>query len=259
MVYFGAKVAHKWRINGVYALEISSNFAAENERYMATVGLIGTGLAYLNLKKAENEYNALVDQQDALIAALETMRAGKNYEEKDWEDPNPIDLMPGVSVTTILRVGNLVGQFFKAKASVVISNTGSRSYYVKSVTATCYVLDLPVAPVDTQSGEAKDQTVIVHKMIRPGEVMEIELPGGTTGLYAEDGTNRISELRELICNAAGKKLITSIWRKFNIEDAEKANVAIWWDSSENGTDPKKHVVMRKPGVLRYCMEAFYPN
>lgn len=242
----------------MYALEISSNFAAENERYMATVGLIGTGLAYLNLKKAENEYNALVDQQDALIAALETMRAGKNYEEKDWEDPNPIDLMPGVSVTTILRVGNLVGPFLKTKASVVISNTGSESYYIKSVTATCYVLDLQVIPVDIQSGEVKNQTVAVNKMIQPGEVMEIGLPGGTSAIVTKEGENKLPELRQMVCDAAGKKLVTSIWYNFNIDGGEKADIRIDWSHDETN-NIKRHVTMRKPGVLRYCGEAFYPN
>ena len=250
---------------------------------MATVGLIGTGLAYLNLKKAENEYNALVDQQDALIAALETMRSEKNYEEKkaeieeekDWVDPDPIDLMPGISCTTILRVGNLAGKLFKAKASVVISNMSDRSYYIESATATCRVFDLPVLPIDMGSGKPKDQVVAVGKTINPGEVMGIELPGGTTGLYTADEINKLPELRQLVCDAAGKKLITSIWYSFNIEDVEKADMAIWWRDkkpeaakwSGNMDDliyvptekPKKHVVMRKYGVLRYCTEWFYPN
>ncbi len=233
---------------------------------MATVGLIGTGLAYLNLKKAENEYNALVDQQDALIAALETMRSEKNYKEKDWVDPNPIDLMPGVGVTTILRVGNLVRSVFHAKASVVISNTSDKAYFIRNVAADCFVFDIPVVPyrlrdwwmIGMSYTELQTQSVAVNKMIQPGEVMEIGLPGGTSAIVTPKGENKLPELRQMVCDAAGKKLVTSIWYNFNIDGGEKADIRIDWSHDET-SGIKHHVTMRKPGVLRYCGEAFYAN
>ena len=233
---------------------------------MATVGLIGTGLAFLNLKKAENEYNALVDQQDALIAALETMREGKNYEEKDWEDPNPIDLMPGVSVTTILRVGNLVGSVFHSKASVVIANTGSQAYYIRSVAADCFLFDVPVLPyrlrdwwkIGMSYTELQTQSIAVNKIIKPGEVMEIGLPGGTSAIVTKEGEDMLPELRQMVCDAAGKKLVTSIVGNFNIEDGQKADIRISWGYNQDDSI-KNHLTMRKPGVLRYCGEAFYAN
>ena len=252
---------------------------------MATVGLIGTGLAYLNLKKAEKEYNALVEKQDALLAALQTMRDEKaniktekeqDIEEPDWVDPDPIDLMDGISCTTVLRVGAMQGKLFHTQAVVVITNNSDKEYYIQSVTADCFVLGCWVVPFRLRDWwkigrsylEEQKQHVVVGKVIRPGDVLEVVLPGGESAIYTKDGVDKLPELRNMIASAAGKKLITSVVQSFNIVDGEKADIKIVWynmvdgkvDWNGNGKinndtilyrGRKYHVTLRKPGTLRY--------
>ena len=154
---------------------------------------------------------------------------------------------------------------------VVITNNSDKSYYIHSVAADCFVLGCPVVPfrlrdwwkIGKAYQEIQKQSVEVNKTIAPGEILEVEMPGGTSAIYTKDGVDKLPELRNMVASAAGKKLVTSIIGNLNIIDGEKADVKIeWWGNfMEANYDGawKKHVVQRKPGVLRYCGEAFYAN
>ena len=82
--------------------------------------------------------------------------------------------------------------------------------------------------------------------------MEISLPSGISALYNEDKKNINGELRDLICDAAGKKLITSC-PKISIDGGVTADIRVDWG------DDKVALSRGVKGVLRYCMEAFYPK
>lgn len=221
---------------------------------MNLVGAIGTVAALANYRKAKAEYEALKEQQDGLVAAVQTYNNSKYDELIDRQEVDSVDFMPGVKMTTILRVGNLVGKFFRIQASVVLSNTSDTTYRIKSVAADCRVLGQPINVFEFMipTPKRRDQQKAVNKSLAPGETMEINLPSGISALYNEKEENINVELRNLICEAAGKRLITSC-PKISIDGAEMADIRVDW--GENKVALSRGV----KGVLRYCMEAFYPK
>lgn len=215
---------------------------------MATVGLIGTGLAYLNLKKAQKEYDALKEQQDGLEAAVRMYNYSKLDAYAETIDTKDNDLPDGLLMTTILRVGNLVGKLMRVKASIVLTNTSSSPIYVSGISAECYVFDIPVNMYRFEMDPTPlSQVATFNQNIQPGQTVEIRLQSGISSLG-----DMMGELRNMICEACGKKLITSC-PKIDINGGQKANISISWGDQKNG------VSLNRPGVLRYCGEAFYPN
>lgn len=221
---------------------------------MTGLGIIGTAAAYANYRSAKAEYEALKEQQDGLIAAVQTYNSSKYDEYINRQDSDPVDFMPGVKMTTILRVGNLVGKFFRVQASVVLSNTSDTTYRINSVAADCKVLGRTVSVFEFMipTPKRREQQKAVNKSLAPGETMEINLPSGISALYNEKEENINGELRDLICEAACKKLITSC-PKISIEGGETANIRVDWG------DDKVALSRGVKGILRYCMEAFYPK
>ena len=225
---------------------------------MNILSLIGTGAAFANYRKAKAQFDALKEQQDGLAAAVQTYNYNKynDYAENVQVDTKPFDAMDGVQVSTILRVGNLVGKYkFHAKPSVVLSNTSDSSYFIQSVSARTSIFGLAVT-VYTGSAlnpTTQPQSVSVNKTLNPNETMEVELPGG----YAVFDTDDLAKLRQLICEAAGKRLITSCPKLSITGSAEKANVDIFWKTSESSSDTKEYWRNDLSGVLRYCGEAYY--
>ena len=248
---------------------------------MTGLGIIGTAAAYANYRSAKAEYEALKEQQEGLVAAVQTYNEKKysgdvqNDVQKSTQEEEQFfknfdvrqnDIPDGIQTTTILRVGNLVGDLFRTQASVVISNTSDKRYWIGKVEILCNVLGYPIVVYKLNSIMSDNKTqlalqqVTVAKWINPGETMEINLPSGISALASEDGKNMNGELRKLICDAAGKKLITS-GPKISIEGAEKANIFVTYrKEGETPNDPiNQYYYNKKPGVLRYCMEAFYPK
>lgn len=228
---------------------------------MNTIGLIGTGAAFLNYKKAKANYEALKEQYDALVAAVQTYNFHKydEYYNKQEVDTKPFERPEGVMVSTILRVGNLVGKVFHAKPSVILSNTSDNTYFIHKISAKFFVFGDPII-ISRMGGqwylfnpevEVQPDTIEVNKELLPDDTLEIEFNGGTSAVQDMD------KLRSLICDAAGKKLITSCPKLSITGDTEKANVDIFWSESRDNNDTKEFWYNDLPGVLRYCGEAYY--
>ena len=207
---------------------------------MNLVGAIGMAAAWANYRSAKADYEALKEQQEGLIAAVQTYENAK-YDEYTNRNSDPDNAIPsGMDTTTTLRVGNLVGSFFRYQQSVVFINSSDKTYHIKSVKVRCAVLGMDV-------GEEK---IACNNTIAPGAVVEIisakKVLGGTGDF--------MSELRNLICKAAGKKLITSC-PKLSIKGAEEANIKITY-TVDGENQVKEYYYNGKPGDLRYCGEAY---
>ena len=270
MVYFGVNVAYKWRKNGVYALWKSSNFAPSNDqRKMALFGLIATGAALLNYRKAKEEHDAVQEKYDRIMGAVATMVDTYNAEKYDVNDGSitwirehnidekPNDMPKDVFVSTTLRIANLVGKMMRVRTSVVIQNSGSENLWLHNVYADCNIqLGNQLIPILVYSADVlhhggdsvpQKKHYTDPMLIAPGETIEIQFEGGLSAVPD------MGALRAMICEAAGKKLITSC-PKMNIEGGEKADIMIDWRYTG---DPsvKRAYWMHKPGCLRYCGEA----
>ena len=225
---------------------------------MNVLSIVGTGAAWLNYRKAKREYEAVKEKHDALVAAVNTYNETK-YNEYDASAPETkVQGFPdGILVSSVLRVGNLVGKMFRAQASIVLSNTSDVPYYIGKVMAGCYIFDQVVTlyklNLSEQKGEELKQEVVVDKVIAPGETISVDMPKGITALTPEG----MDELRATICAANGKKLITSC-PKTNIETGcETADIKVDWDPASSGVyGNNTGYVLKKPGVLRYVGEAF---
>ena len=231
---------------------------------MTGLGLVGTGAAFLNYRKAKANYETLKERHEGLLAAIQTYAVHRLDEYANTIDTVSSDQMPGVKATTILRVGNLVGNFFRCKASVVLTNTSDSEYYIHSVAADCFVSDTPVMVFNIQwdgitpdGSKQEKQEIRVDKFIKPGETLEIGLPSGISALYNKEGENITGALRDMICSAAGKSLITSC-PKLSIVDGCKADIMVRW-STKTGSALMNWRMIGKASVLRYCKEAFYPG
>lgn len=222
---------------------------------MSGLGIIGTAAALLNYNNAKKEYDALKEQQDGLLAAVQTYNDTKYDDYASKLDTKPSNLPDGVVITTLLRVANLVGKIFRTQASVVLTNTSNKTYYIDKIAADCFVFDMPIyvykmkwdGLLNPYNIDRIQQEIVVDKEIASGETLEIALPKGISGL-TEDG---MVKLRETICAANEKKLITSC-KKTNVEGIEKADIRIIWSDGTGSMDGR---MMGKSGILRYCGEA----
>lgn len=241
---------------------------------MAGLGIIATGAAFLNYRKAKAEYDTLMEKKSELDSAVALLAANINqYNEHKYDDQHerPVDTKPndmpdGVKVTTVLRVANLVGKTFYAKVSVVIANQSTKAVYIRKTGANCSINDMPVVIneklnlnnfnlFDPNSLPGTVQYEIpVDKYIQPGEVLYCE---GVVGysVLANRTTGEITtgEIRSIVCEACGKRLITSC-PKINIEGAQKADIDLWWSEDEKSATMHGYWI-GMPGVLRYCGEA----
>lgn len=239
---------------------------------------IGLFAAWRNYNKAKAEYKALVERRETLLSAIQTysqyhdkLHEGQMDREeleflkalaaiKDDNVNNPEDLQ----VTTILKVANLVGDKFKAKIMLVFSNTSeTESYYIYRGSAICYFDNSPIIEdsFDIPGPEYKYEPLC----IKPGETVEFGLEKKIYKLPI------IEDMRDAICEEAGKKLITSC-PKTNLTDGqETADILYTWGTTaptpsvlRNDKGGKYTAYMpivrgvanykQKPGVLRYCME-----
>lgn len=227
---------------------------------MSGLGLLGTGLAWINYRKKKAAYEALLEQQETLQAIVNEYNDNKynpfGFEQNNEEATN--DIPEGLYYSTILRVSYMVGKMCRVRPSLVVMNKSDKSYLIKSFRiAQCYVLGKPVVvydkdifnqdpndPKKTPDGETVNYT------IKPGEVKEFSLPQGITTFVDEDGS-MMDKVRQMICDAAGKKLITSC-PKINIQGVEDADVVLEW--SEDGGSMNTGWLYNIPGLFRYCGE-----
>ena len=257
---------------------------------MTGLGLITVPLAYNNYQNAIKRYNDLVEYKEGLQAAMRAYNIGKYDDyllrhlpdsrpdymtEEEWLnfkldhdllfkggiDEQPNDIPPSLMWSTLLRVGNLVGKMFRCQASVFFTNVGKEAIFIDSVQLTNFVLDMPVKVFsldvdyadlskDVQTPEVK-QVSNSSQRVYAGDTVEIMLPGGISSFGDKN-----SELRDLICKANGKKLITSC-PKTSIVDGIKTDMICYWHTA--GEPKKRFYTIGKPGALRYCGESFYPS
>ena len=229
---------------------------------MTGVGIVGLGAAFANYQNAKKEYEALEERYEGMLAAVSTYEANKLNAYIESLDIRPDDFPSGLMFSTLLRVGNLVGERFRCQASLVVSNISKHPYYIGSASVDCKVLDCPVVVFSskllTDGAKQLEQTTAYNKVIAPGETVEIFMPAGISTLYnKEDGDSLMGEFRDLICSAAGKKLITSC-PKTTIEKGETADILFTWREGETG-EMKTCSVLSRIGALRYISEAYYPG
>lgn len=212
-------------------------------------GGIGFIAALKNYKTAKTDYEDAVDKKETLEAAIlnYTQWRDKKFDEMDDYNPNANNPLEGVLVTFIFRVGNLVGKYCRAKTSVVLTNTTSNNYSINRCEAMVRLFGVQMQYNKTQ----KKNTNI---LLKSGETIEIDLPGGVAQI-PEEARGRT---RDAICDAAGKKLITSC-PKISLNDIATADVRIFWRAMGGAGTSKTSRYVDVPGTLRYCMEAYYPK
>lgn len=225
---------------------------------MNILSIIGTGVALANYRKAKAAYEALEEKQATIQAAVTTYNENK-YALLDAYEENEADAFryeenerpDGLNTGVVLRVANLVGKLFKARGSVVMTNTSHKAIHIKEIEAVWFVLDVPLNIFEKlTSTNASDQHIYPDQWIAPGQTIEFQLPGGVSSLGEYQG-----ELRDAICEAAGKKLITSC-PKINVEGIAKTNYKVQWtyDTKDDKT-VHQFYTNGKDTVLRYCGEA----
>lgn len=221
---------------------------------MTGLGIIGTGAAWLNLKNAEAEYAKLKEQQEALEAAIQSYQFSRDYET--GVDTKPNNMPEGVEYTGMLRVSNVVGQMFRAQASIVMTNTSDETYYIRYARIDTFFEKLPILIYNLDwdglipSGSHQvPQNILVNQYIQPGQTLEFKFDRGLSALPAE----QMNKLRELLCVVAGKRLVTSIIDPVNIIDGITANIVFGW-MKKGETELNECYTNGKIGVLRYMTE-----
>ena len=224
---------------------------------MPYLGIIGFGAAIANYRKRKAEYDALLEQRDGLLAAVQMFNQNKNNPYINSIQVNSVDFAQGLNVTTILRVGNMVGKVFRTQASVIFTNTSSQTYFIGDVSADIFIGGVKVyvyktaellQSTATNIKHATPQTVYLGKEIKSGQTLEVKLPYGISAMPDMDA------FRKMICEAAGKKLITSC-PKISIENGVTADILFTWSIPNDETKTCK--MANRQGVLRYMGEAFY--
>ena len=232
---------------------------------MTGLGFVAAGAAYLNFKQAKADYDALVEKRDGLLAAVQTFNAEKDkkYIEQLEIDLalNEVEFPDGVQCTAILRTAYLVGKVFRCVASVILTNLSDKTYQIGTVAADCFIMlptqkygrtviqKVPVLVYKIENLSKKrqvEQETNANITLHPNETIEIALPKGISAVPD------MGALRQMVCDACGKKLITSC-PKVSIENGIKADILYKWH--ELGEE-KWHTAksMLKDGVFRYCME-----
>lgn len=218
---------------------------------MNTLSLIGTGAAFLNYRKAKAEYDALLMKRQEMIAAYEQMyidpyNNSKNNEAWDAIEEQSagekMDWPDGLRVTTTLRICNLVGKLFKARTVLVLWNTSKTPIHIYSAECTSHIFNIPIK-LYTIKNEAVPNSKIIDRIIKPGEVLEIELNYGLTSIG-----DKMSELRNMICAACGKKLITSCRCPVYVLNAQTTNGIVYWIKDNKTTS---FYFNEKPGSVIY--------
>lgn len=231
---------------------------------MNALSIAATAAAYKNYKEAKKKYDDLKEKSDGLEAAVKTYLQERltDYENSESykAQENPNDRPEGLLVTSILRIGELNQKLMKAGVSVVMTNESSKTYYIGYVGAQSQIwgLSVPISSINVLNKESKLITGInVDQFISPGQTIAIELPKGYSALYSEQGDSLMENLKNFICETAGKKNILSVPKiNMNGDGLETCNIEIQW------TEEKGHTVNRcfwngKPGTLRYVGEVFW--
>lgn len=225
---------------------------------MFGLGALATGAAFINYKKAQADYDALVEKRAGLLAAVQTFN---NEKDKDYLDQleqeykqKAIDIPEDIKCTAILRTSYLVGKMFRCIASVVLTNLSDKTYEIGTVAADCFVKNgenyVPILvynmDIMSASSHQEKQEKSANVVLHPNETIEVSMPKGLSSVPDMEA------LRQMVCDACGKRLITSC-PKVSIENGIKADIMFTW-REQGETDWHRAVVQQKNGIFRYCME-----
>ncbi len=270
---------------------------------MTGFGLIATGAALANYQRAKRNYEQIEERSVGVKSVVN--RYQELLDEWDYQkqqssqtkiDTRENDMPDGIHLGSMLRVGNLVGKLMRCEPTVVISNTSDKKYYLFSLDMDIKVYDQPVIrqKLSGLSTEELPNYSYIRQWITTGQTMDIVQQKGISSLVnTETQKADLSRLREAICEAAGKKLITSC-PKINLDGIVTADIVLYWsDHQINQTLVEKanrqaldDIIKSKsadalktfspgealkkyypdevktaywvgmPGVLRYCGEAY---
>ena len=222
---------------------------------MSPISFLAIGTAFANFFKAKKAYEDALEEQQTILEAVNIQQDYKDERDEQYENlmdksENEITSdgrLQAVSISPIVKVGNLVGNIFRAQLCLVFTNTSSnRSYNIRNLKANARVF-----------GEALRgymPTASYNFNLNAGETKEIELVGAKTSL---DGAT-LEKLRNSICAAAGKKLITSC-PKINIDGIADADVEFYYGSGTTYAGNQRATYRNCKGLLRYMGEAFFPS
>jgi len=247
------------------------------KQYMNTVGVIGTGAAFVNYRDKKAAYDALVEQHDVLNSVYASYnekalfeKYAAEYDQMMAEELERLELMneleaierqqiqnvrpDGLKVTTLLRVANLVGnKYFKASNTVYFTNCGDKDVYIRDVEFQCSIIDpetnkaYPIVLVDKKGKEINN--IGVERWIRMGKTYSF-----SSGTCFSGGVDAI--LRNIVKNACHAKSILSC-PKVNINGVETAGYIVKW-GERTYIDPNARETTfftnDQPGVLRYVGE-----
>ena len=222
---------------------------------MSILSYLAIGGAFANYRKAKKAYDEAKAEEQAALSAINLSsdyeaKRDEQYEQLLQQGTTESDgnsRLQNVQVAAIIRVGNLVGSFFKANISLIFSNTSkTASYNIFGIKAQGNILG------EYLRGYEASTNVTIN--LKAGESKEIELGGASTSL---DGAT-LDKLRNTICEACGKKLITSC-QKINIQNIGYADVEFKYGSGTTYAGETRAAYRGIPCVVRYCGEAFYPN
>ena len=283
-MFYLSEMSYLWAIYGLFmggtcqkkAVILHRNLKVSN--FMNGLRIIGTAAAYLNYRKAKAEYEALQEQADTILAAVGTYTNLFDHYNKhkgdvllpddSWMDEKAKEnkIPEDIQVSTVLKVSYMVGKWCNGKVSVVMTNTSdTKSYFISTIKAVCSIEELPVnlfynvaltnKKASQLNPEARSQKA--DYILKPGETKEFEFVTGKTQILNADGESEMERVRKIICDAAGKKLITSC-PKINIDGVETAFVNFFWSDITEREEELKATnecwFYELPGVLRYCME-----
>ena len=218
---------------------------------MNILSTIVTAIAVVKYMKVLKEYNTAANENDEnkelVMLAIETYQTQQNklkdkYETKIETETDGNSRLSSIQVSYILRVGNLVGKYCNAQMTLVISNTSTdRTYYLSEFKAQPTIKGY-------LAGTIFKNTNTIY--IRPTETVEV--PFGRMVLANFD----MDMLRNLVCEKAGKKLITSC-PKTTIEGVTTADIEFEYVGEGKAGVPTRAIYNGVDGILRYCGEAFY--
>lgn len=241
---------------------------------MTGLGLAATAAAFLNYKSAKKNYDQVQERTEGVNLIVNSYqqileeylsRDARETEEAieenklralDAETERLIaeserDIRPeGVQVGVLVRVGNLVGKLLRTETTLVITNTGSDGYYIHGVYINDKIYDVPFWPMEWKSKETFSKYKKIDRVINPGQTIEIIFPKGVTTVVMSDGSDGMDDLRNAICEANGKRLITSCG-KTNLDGIAKATVILFWSTLEEKgemLERYEELFIQKPGI-----------
>ena len=242
----------------------------------------------MNYRKVKANLEEVEELRDTIITGLKTYQ---QYMEElnEWQQEiklqaeldaikvDEVNNPDGLQVTTILRVANLVGRYYKAKISVLFSNTTKdQVFQIEEISSTCYFENQVIASEDyvyLTADEVKNSMPYIlvftkemyEKWKRQNALDTILInPGQTVERGFDTQTYKIPELaekmRDYITEYCGTRLITSCLKVSIDNKIENANIMFTWRNAKSGDyalDSEKYKTAQyraKPGVLRYCGE-----